>query len=42
MTGLGWCTEEMREVDAGYGRLVKLGVRKALIAWHEEGDNVEK
>ena len=32
----------MQPVDAGYGRLVKLGVGKALEAWQEEVDNVEK
>ena len=37
----GW-TNEVQSVDAGYGRLVKLGVGKALEAWYEEGDNVEK
>ena len=35
------CTDEVLSVNAGYGRLVKLGVGKALEAWYEEGDNVE-
>ena len=32
----------MQSVDAGYRRLVKVRVEKALEAWYEEGDNVEK
>ena len=35
------CTDEVQTVDAGYGRLVKLGLGKALEAWFEDGDNVE-
>ena len=31
----------MQSVDAGCGRLVKLGVRKVSEAWYEEADNVE-
>ena len=34
------CTEEVQPVDAGFGRLVKLEVEKALEAWLEKGDNV--
>ena len=35
------CTDEVQPVDAGYGRLVKVHVGKALNVWLLNGDNVE-
>ena len=35
------CTDEMQLVDAGYGRLAKVGVAQALDEWLLNGDNVE-
>ena len=36
------CTDEVQLVDAGYGKLFKVYVGKALDAWLLNGDNVEK
>ena len=41
-SALAAATRVQGGVDAGYGRLVKFEVGKALEAWLEEGDNVEK
>ena len=35
------CTDEMKPVDAGYGRLVKAYVAQTLDEWLLNGDNVE-
>ena len=36
------CTDEVQSVDAGYGKLFRVYVGKALDAWLLNGDNVEK
>ena len=36
------CTDEVKPVDAGYGKLLKAYLGKALDGWLLNGDNVEK
>ena len=36
------CTDEVKPVDAGYGKLFKVYVGQALYKWLLGGDNVEK